>query len=111
MGRPAPARPVIALTSGEPAGIGPDICLSLARQELDCRCVVLADEGLLRSRAAQLGVSVSLRAYDPARPGSAGELEVLHLPLAAGVVAGRLDPANGPYVLDLIERAAAGCRD
>jgi 4-hydroxythreonine-4-phosphate dehydrogenase len=110
-GRPAPARPVIALTSGEPAGIGPDICLALAQRTPDCRCVVLADAGLLRARAAQLGISVRLRSHDPAQVAPAGELEVLHVPLAAGVTAGRLDPVNSRYVLALIERAAAGCLD
>ena len=49
-----PATPILAITSGEPAGIGPDICLTLARQTLPCRCVVLADKKLLAERARQL---------------------------------------------------------
>ena len=103
--------PVIAVTSGEPAGIGPDICLALAAQRLRCRTVVLADRELLALRAAQLGLSLQLRAFDPAQPPAADELEVLHLPLAARVSAGTLDPANSPYVLDLLDRAVAGCVD
>jgi 4-hydroxythreonine-4-phosphate dehydrogenase len=85
-------RPVIALTSGEPAGIGPDLCAVLAGQSLPARIVVLGDETLLASRGV--------------RPGS---VSVEHLPLAAPCVPGRLDPANGRYVLELLDRAAAGC--
>ena len=105
------ALPVIAVTSGEPAGIGPDICLALAAVQLPCRKVILADRDLLAARAAQLGLAARLRAYDPARAGAADELEVLHLPLAAHVTAGRLDPANSAYVLALLRRAVAGCSD
>ena len=101
--------PIIAVTSGEPAGIGPDICLAQAHRGLACRAVVLADRDLLAARAAQLGLSVQLREFDPGRAPAAGELEVLHLPLAASVTAGRLDPANSTYVLALLDRAAEGC--
>ena len=103
--------PVIAVTSGEPAGIGPDICLALAAQRPPCRAVILADRTLLAARAAQLGLSLRLREFDPAHPPSAGELEVLHLPLAVPAIPGRLDPANSAYVLALLRRAVAGCGD
>jgi len=102
---------VIAVTSGEPAGIGPDLCLALARERLPCRAVILADRELLAARAAQLGLALRSRAYDPARSPAAGEIEVLHLPLHAAVTAGRIDPANSRYVLALLDRAVAGCRD
>jgi 4-hydroxythreonine-4-phosphate dehydrogenase len=103
--------PVIAVTSGEPAGIGPDICLALARRRLACRAVILADCELLAARAAGLGLDVHLRAFDPAHAPAADEFEVLHLPLATPATAGRLDPANSPYVLTLLDRAVAGCMD
>jgi len=103
--------PVIAVTSGEPAGIGPDICLALAGRRLPCRAVVLADRELLEARAARLGLQLRLREFDPGRAPGAGELEVLHLPLAAPAIAGRLDPANSRYVLGLLDRAVAGCSD
>ncbi|MFA5915292.1 MAG: 4-hydroxythreonine-4-phosphate dehydrogenase PdxA [Burkholderiales bacterium] len=103
--------PVIAVTSGEPAGIGPDICLTLAAQRPPCRPVVLADRTLLAARAARLGLTLRLRAFDPAQAPAADELEVLHLPLAAPVTAGRLDPANSRYVLALLRRAVTGCTD
>jgi len=103
--------PRIALTSGEPAGVGPELCLALARRELPCELVCLGDRGLLSERASGLGWDIKLSPYDPARarvhvPGS---LSVLHMPLASPSVAGRLDPANAPYVLGLIDRAVDGC--
>lgn len=109
-GKAAPL-PVVAVTSGEPAGIGPDICLALAAQRPACRAVILADRELLAARAARLGLALRLCAFDPARSPAADALEVLHLPLAAPVTAGRLDPANSPYVLALLDRAVAGCSD
>jgi 4-hydroxythreonine-4-phosphate dehydrogenase len=86
----------IAVTSGEPAGIGPDICLALAGTDLAERVVVLGDRQLLEQRACQLGINV-------------GGLNIHHLPLRAPVSAGRLDPANARYVLDLLDAALAGC--
>ncbi|MBH2021583.1 4-hydroxythreonine-4-phosphate dehydrogenase PdxA, partial [Neisseria meningitidis] len=84
-------QPVFAVTSGEPAGIGPDICLDLAFARLPCRCAVLGDKNLLRARAEALGKSVVLRDFDPESGGAAyGELEVLHIPAAEAVAAGRL---------------------
>ncbi|MHB8667488.1 MAG: 4-hydroxythreonine-4-phosphate dehydrogenase PdxA [Burkholderiales bacterium] len=101
--------PVIAVTSGEPAGIGPDICLALAARPQPCRAVILADRELLAARADRLGLALRLRAFDPAQAPAAGVLEVLHLPVAAPVVAGRLDPANSAYVLAMLGRAVDGC--
>ena len=106
-----PPLPVIAVTSGEPAGIGPDICLALAALHPPCRAVILADQELLAARAARLGLALRLGPYDPALVPAAGELEVLHVPLAATVTAGRLDPANSRYVLDMLGRAVGGCVD
>jgi 4-hydroxythreonine-4-phosphate dehydrogenase len=80
------ARPVIAITSGEPAGIGPELCLMLAREALPARLVALGDRDLLR-----------------------GFPQVEHLPLERPRVPGRLDPANGRYVLAMLDRAVKGC--
>ena len=101
--------PVIAVTCGEPAGIGPDICLALSRQRLSCRAVVIGDLELLSARAAQLGFALHLRDFDAKRTPASDEFEVLHVPLAAPVQAGMPAPANSPYVLALIERAVEGC--
>ncbi len=102
--------PVVAVTSGEPAGIGPELCLRLADWRGEVRPVVLGDRDLLAGRAAALGLEVRFRVF---RPGDALDrdcLDVLHVPLAASSLAGRLDPANGRYVLALLDRALAGCR-
>lgn len=103
-----PATPILAITSGEPAGIGPDICLTLARQTLPCRCVVLADKQLLSERARQLGYNVPLTDYHPNHPSAPGTLEVLHIPLAAPCHTGQLNSANAHYVLSLLDRAYSG---
>ena len=103
-------RPVIAITSGEPAGIGPELCLGLAGRILRARPVVIADRELLRARTRQIGVEARLVDYQAGIPGDAGDLEVLHVPLAAPCIAGTAEPANAAYVLSLIDRAVAGCR-
>ena len=102
--------PRIAVTSGEPAGIGPELCLSLARHSCGAHPVVLADCGLLGERAARLGLNVSCRDYHPANPAADGVLDVLHVPLASPAKPGQLDAANGPYVLAVLDRALAGCQ-
>lgn len=106
--------PIIAVTSGEPAGIGPDICLRLAGYQGAGRLVVLGDRSLLEARAEQLGLDILFREYSPkfrvdrSTPDSA--LEVLHLPAVVPAISGQLDPANGAYVLSLLDRALAGCQ-
>ena len=103
-----PATPILAITSGEPAGIGPDICLTLAQQALPCRCVVLADKQLLAERARQLGYNTPLADYHPNHPPVPGTLEVLHIPLAVPCQTGQLNSANARYVLSLLDRAYRG---
>lgn len=103
-------QPRIAVTSGEPAGIGPELCLRLAEQPGEPHPVVLADRSLLAERAAALGLSLTLRDYRADLPAQPGTLDVLHVPLAAPAVAGQLNAANGPYVLALLDRALAGCQ-
>jgi 4-hydroxythreonine-4-phosphate dehydrogenase len=105
-----PHPPVIAVTSGEPAGIGPDICLVLARRDRTARIVVLGDRAILAARAAKLDLDVPLAAFDPAASPPPGTLEVLHLPAGAPVVPGRLDSRNSAYVLALLDAAVDGCR-
>jgi 4-hydroxythreonine-4-phosphate dehydrogenase len=105
--------PRIALTSGEPAGIGPELCLALAARELPCELVCLGDRALLEERARTLHLAVRLRSYQPAAAPARtahtrGELTVAHLPLAAASIPGRPDPANARYVLALLDRAIDG---
>ncbi len=108
------AVPRIAITAGEPAGIGPDLVVGLAQQNLAAAIVVVADPGLLRARAAQLGLPLTIHPYDPAavaRPQQAGELTVLPVPLVQPCTPGMLDPANAAYVLETLRIAAQGCLD
>jgi 4-hydroxythreonine-4-phosphate dehydrogenase len=103
--------PVLAVTSGEPAGVGPELCLAVAAWNFPARLVVLGDARLLAERARLLGLAITLQAYDPVRPPPVpGCLEVLDLPLAVPCQAGRLDPANGRHVLALLDRAISGCQ-
>ncbi len=104
----------IALTAGEPAGIGPDIILLLLQQQqwAEVDLVVIADPVVLQARADALGISVRLREYSPTTLTSAcppGECWVLPIPTAAPVEAGVLNPANAPYVLATLRRAVEGC--
>jgi len=109
---PTRSRPPLALTSGEPAGIGPDLCVLLAQEARAYELVVIGDKHLLAERAAQLGKPLILSDYASGQPTqtAAGALSVLHLPLHAPAAAGRLDPANSRHVLALLDRALAGCR-
>lgn len=103
----------MAVTAGEPAGVGPDLCVALAHRELSVRIVVIADKQLLLTRAQSLGAP--LECVDFARGGrhaaANGTLCVSHVPLAAPAHPGRLDPANSAYVLRTLEIAADGCLD
>jgi 4-hydroxythreonine-4-phosphate dehydrogenase len=104
--------PRLIVTSGEPAGIGPDLCLAIAAYEWPCDVVVAADIELLKQRAQQLQLSIRLLPYVVStvvpvhQPGS---LRVLHVPTAAPVQPGKLDVANARYVLNLLDAAAQGC--
>ncbi|HWI13352.1 MAG TPA: 4-hydroxythreonine-4-phosphate dehydrogenase PdxA [Burkholderiales bacterium] len=105
------SKPVIALTPGEPAGIGPDLAVMLSGKPLPARIVVIADRTLLADRARALRVSAPFIDYTPGELIADDSLRVLHVPLAAPAHAGTLDPRNAPYVLRTLELAADGCRD
>jgi 4-hydroxythreonine-4-phosphate dehydrogenase len=102
--------PRIALTSGEPAGIGPELCLAMARTAVRGELVCLADRGLLAERARQLGWQITLRDYDPGapQPHEPNTLTVLHQPVGAPCEPGQLDKRNARYVLGLLDRAIDG---
>lgn len=103
-------RPIVAVTSGEPAGIGPELCLQLTGYKGAARPVILADRNLLLERSAVLGLEVALVDFCPENDVDRNILEVLHVPLLAPCKAGQLNTANGPYVLNLLDRALAGCQ-
>ena len=94
-------QPTLVITSGEPAGIGPDLCALLAAgnrtEKINARLVILGDRSLIAARAAAHGIDAS-------------RLAIEHVPLLAPVVAGQLNAANSAYVLALLDRAVDGCR-
>ena len=97
-------RPRIALTSGEPAGIGPELCAALASGRLACDVVCLCDRELLRARAPPGEMPPGLSTD---RPGST--FSVLHMALRVPSVPGQLDARNAAYVMALLDRAIEGC--
>jgi 4-hydroxythreonine-4-phosphate dehydrogenase len=104
-----PTRPTIAVTIGEPAGIGPDLCVRLAEHNWPARLVLIGDIELLRERARRLGAGVRFTPYSLGGTVAAGALEVAHFPVAAPVVPGRPDPANAKAVLATLDAALTGC--
>ena len=104
--------PRIVVTTGEPAGIGPDLALAAALRDWPCELVFAGDPGLLAARAAALSLKITIAEWGgdaaPA-PHRAGTMAMLSLPLARPATPGRLDPANARYVLDLLDAAMDGC--
>ncbi|MGE0358284.1 MAG: 4-hydroxythreonine-4-phosphate dehydrogenase PdxA [Burkholderiales bacterium] len=98
--------PVVAITAGEPAGIGPDLCAILAGRRFPAPVVFVGDRGVIAARARSRGL-----AFDPPdySPGTRAPFAMLHLVAPAPVTAGRLDPRNGRWVLSLLDRALDGC--
>ncbi len=105
--------PRIALTPGEPAGIGPDLCIQLAQLDLPCEIIVIASPELLEQRAEQLGLHVKISEFDTAAviAQTAGNLTVLPVKLTEGTKTGQLNVANSRYVLKTITKATQGCMD
>jgi 4-hydroxythreonine-4-phosphate dehydrogenase len=104
----------IVVTTGEPAGIGPDIALAAALADWPCELVFAGDPVLLSSRASELGLRVAIAEWSgdgAPLPHRAGRMPVLASKLGREPVPGRPDPANARYVLDTIESAARGCMD
>ena len=105
-------RPLI-VSAGEPAGIGPELCLSLAHEDLPCAIVVVSDPDALRSRAAMIGADVKITEISGedcnTRRAQAGELLVVAQRFAEAPVCGQLNPANAQVLLDGLRLAVAGC--
>jgi 4-hydroxythreonine-4-phosphate dehydrogenase len=110
-----PPRPIprIAITPGEPAGIGPDLVAMLSREPCAAQRVVVGDPQVLLERAEQLGIHLTLIPLDPDQPPQADAAGQLHLwtgcAVAEPVIPGQLNPANARYVLDTLTQAADGC--
>ena len=104
--------PRLILTCGEPAGIGPDLCIDIAGRAWPCELIVGGDTEVLQARAQQLRKRLSFLPYKPDDVPAghrAGTLRVLHVPVAATVRPGQLDRANARHVLQLLDRAIDGC--
>lgn len=101
-------RLVIALTAGEPAGIGPDLCALLTLEKFDAHLVFLVDRDLLVRRGQEIGRSLSLPVFDPSNAGQV-DFSIRHIPLRAPARAGQLNVANASYVLETLQDAVDGC--
>ena len=105
--------PRIAITSGEPAGIGPDIIISALHSAFDAQIAIIGDPALFRARAQQLGLHTTeivevtdlsrLRSHQP------GLLQIYPTPLGTPAIAGKLNVRNAPYVMDTLRIAGRGC--
>lgn len=105
--------PIVALTAGEPAGIGPDLCVQIAQEALSCQLVVIADRDILQQRAALLQLPLELierpsAHFNEHKPGS---LQIVHVPVNVSVSPGKLDSANASYVLKTLQYAVEGCQN
>ncbi|GAB3018971.1 4-hydroxythreonine-4-phosphate dehydrogenase PdxA [Bowmanella dokdonensis] len=100
--------PRIAITPGEPAGIGPDLVLELLQRRWPAQLVVVASGELLQQRARQLALPLTLIPYmrENMAPQAAGQAYIVDVPLATEVVPGRLDAANGGYVVETLRQAS-----
>lgn len=109
-------RPLVALTTGEPAGIGPELTLMLAAsgEPLPAALVAVGDPDMLAERAVALGLAIDLEVSTPESeppPPRPGVLPVWPVALRAPARAGVLEPANGDYVLETLDVAIGACRD
>ena len=107
--RPRLVRPRLSLVPGEPAGIGPELCVRIAQQAHAAQIVVLADPDTLLRAARVIGLPLRLR--DPDADAGPGELALLPLPQAIPTVFGQPDPANARGVIDALLLGARRCLD
>lgn len=105
--------PRIALTSGEPAGIGLDLCVLLAYQAIAAEIIVIADPTALAARAEQLGLAIKTNPFDKNKAAQlhAGDGSITLIPIktAEDVIAGQLSPSNGASVIEMLATAINGC--
>jgi 4-hydroxythreonine-4-phosphate dehydrogenase len=102
----------LVITSGEPAGIGPDLCVQLAVVPSETPFVVIADKDLLKQRARLLGIALEVRDFAAGQEpvNQPNTLSVIHVPLVAECHPGMLNAANSQYVLAMLRRAVQGCQ-
>jgi 4-hydroxythreonine-4-phosphate dehydrogenase len=97
----------LAVTPGEPAGIGPDLIVLLADQKWDAQLVIFADADLIKARATELGKTVEIIPFSAGMNyvQQPGQIIVNHVPCAVPVITGELDSENGHYVVDTLRLA------
>jgi 4-hydroxythreonine-4-phosphate dehydrogenase len=104
--------PRIAITAGEPAGIGPDLCVMLANKPINAEVIIVADANMLEARAKALNINILIHEYfketHTEHLGN-GSINVLHKAINHSVIAGFLDAGNSQYVLETLTTAALGC--
>ena len=103
----------IAITPGEPAGIGPDLIIKLAQEAWQAQLVVFADRAMLEQRAEMLGLPLTLIDYDANNPQiqNAGSLYIKQIDKSVDVVAGTLNSDNGLYVVETLRQACQANMD
>ncbi len=101
----------LVVTPGEPAGIGPDLCIEYAQQEHDFQLVLITDPDLIRHRASQLGQSIELIPYNKTIKQASGKGQVFYqaVSLAQPAIAGQLNVHNADYILKTLDQAIQGC--
>lgn len=99
--------PQVIITSGEPAGIGPDIIIALAQTGLNA--AVLGDADLFRARAKQLNLAIELIDYQSGTLTKPGQIALIPCSCPKPVIAGQLNPANAGYVIDMLTLASSAC--
>ena len=103
-------RPNIVVTSGEPAGIGPDIIARIDASQFAARLIVIGDHELIEDRCKALNPELEFIKYRPdVKPAKSVKIEILHIPLSEPCEAGVLNQANASYVLETLKRACNGC--
>ena len=103
----------LALTPGEPSGVGPDLLIQLAQKPHQVELIAFADADLLAQRAAQLQLPLKLKPFEsmqPPQPSQAGVLSVAATSVAQPVIAGTLNQANAQYVLTTLDQAVDACQ-
>lgn len=98
----------IAITPGELAGVGPDLCLQLIQMRNDCTLVLIADPEALNARARKLGLSFAYREW-PSQQAELNRVYVLPITADRPVTPGKLDSGNARYVTQTLNRAVEGC--
>jgi len=101
--------PVLAVTSGEPSGVGPELCARLPERKWQAHLVVVGDAELIEERLERAGHALVVRLWQPGMKPEAGRFDVLHCPLGCPALTGKPNPENAAYVLSTLDRAAEGC--